>query len=309
MLAPKPLLSAKLEITHCPYELYVNGGLVAQDDDGLPARDEHPLNHWLRSGKNEIALHLDESEGDPDRCEARVAILLAEHGAAPGTEPSTLFDLSYPAAAAPGGPAESSSPPGSYDERGHPSSAGPVQVGPVSVHQLPGRYDGYRVVARTFELPVPFPEWAFLHSERQKPLWEHANPDDAVPHYKALLAEYERLRKLLYDRDVNAFLNACEERSREIDLAYYKQPGETRQALERQIKATMDDPKYALGTVATDAGGWWRLTIGSLGTLSALTTGAHASPILRYEMKDGTPFSIVLPLTFRAEQGRYIVTR
>src|SRR5262245_38826701 len=198
MLGRQPLLNAKLDITSCPYELYVNGGLVSQDDDGLPAREEHPINHWLRSGENEIALHLMKAHGEPDQCEAKVSILLAENGAPPGSEPTTLFEIGQSAAAAvTGSGTQGSTAAGSYDASGRPAPEGPVRLGPVNVHQLPGRYDEYQVVSRTFELPVPFPEWAFFKGERQKPLWEYAAPDDAMPHYQALLAEYDRLRKLL----------------------------------------------------------------------------------------------------------------
>lgn len=311
MLSKTPLLNAKLDITHCAYGLYVNGGLVAQDNEGLPVREPHPINHWLRSGENEIALHLKKRGADVDRCEAKVAVEYTEHGGDAIAAPVTLLELGHSAVASLAGrPTEGSSPPGHYDAAsGRASAQGNLRVGPASLVRLPGRYDYVHVLSRKFELSLPFPEWAFFRGERHKPLWEYEESNQALPHYRALLAEYEKLRQLLSDRDVTAFLNVCEERSKEVDLAYYKQPGDTRQALRQQIESVMNDPAYELAAVANSPGKWWTLTIGPSGTLAALTTGERASPILRYQLKDGTPFSIIFPIAFRTEQGRYIVTR
>lgn len=311
MLSKTPLLNARLDITHCAYGLYVNGGLVAQDNEGLPAREPHPINHWLRSGENEIALHLKKRGTDVDRCEAKVAVEYAEHGGDATAAPVTLLELGHSAEASLAGrPTEGSSPPGHYDAAsGRPSAQGNLRVGPASVVRLPGRYDYVHVLARKFELSLPFPEWAFFRGERHKPLWEYEKSSEALPQYEALLAEYQRLWLLLQQKDVTGFLNACEERSKEIDLAYYKQPGDTRQTLRQQLESVMNDPLYELPTVVDDDDLFWTLTIGPTGKLLMLTQGERASPILRYQLKDGTPFSIIFPIAFRTEQGRYIVTR
>jgi hypothetical protein len=40
-----------------------------------------------------------------------------------------------------------------------------------------------------------------------------------------------------------------------------------------------------------------------------LTQGMRASPILRYQMKDGTAFSLIFPVMFRKDGNRFVITR
>jgi hypothetical protein len=71
----------------------------------------------------------------------------------------------------------------------------------------------------------------------------------------------------------------------------------------------MKDSTLALRTVDNTPGKYWKYSVGSKGNLIALATGTTLSPILRYEMKDDTPFSLIFPVVFRKEGKRFIVTR
>jgi hypothetical protein len=166
-----------------------------------------------------------------------------------------------------------------------------------------------QVLSRTFELPLPFPEWAFLRGDKMKLNWEFANEEEERRAYLQLLTRYDELHALLEKHDVDGFLDACEERSREIDQAYYKATGETRRALDQQLRKAMTDPQFELASLDKDSDAPWGYMVGSKGTLVMLTQGMRASPILRYQLKDGTPFSLIFPVMFRKDGEKFIVTR
>jgi hypothetical protein len=108
---------------------------------------------------------------------------------------------------------------------------------------------------------------------------------------------------------VDGFADACEERSRELDQAYYKQPGETRAALRQQLISTMKNAELKLNDLTLPPNSVWQRVTGPRGQVHALVEDNMGTPILRYPRKDGGAFSITFPVMFRRENGRYIVTR
>ncbi len=176
-----------------------------------------------------------------------------------------------------------------------------------TIVQLAGRGSEVHVLSRSFEAQLPFPEWAFFRGEKLPQWFEYPNDEALLPDYKRILGAYEQLWALLEKRDVNGFVDACEERSREIDIAFYKKAGETRQALRESLESDLHDPEYELARL--DGPGYWRYAVGSTGKVLQLASGKRLSPILRLEMKDGTEFSLIYPVAFRKEGDRFIVTR
>jgi hypothetical protein len=188
-----------------------------------------------------------------------------------------------------------------------------MRVGPASISPLPGRYSFVHVLKRDFDLPLPFPEWAFFKADTHKQLFEYGKDLDSLPRYMELLEAYGKLKDMLAQKDLSAFLDTCQARSREMDLAYYRQQGSTRKALKEQIESVMNDPKYALLDVrefdGTKGKGYWNYLVGSTGKLLQLGTGSRASPALRYEIKTDEPFSIIIPTMFHTVNGKFIVSR
>jgi hypothetical protein len=309
MYAPRPLVNLKLDSEQCAYQLWVNGGLVTSNLESNAAHEEQPINHWLRSGANEIQVYVYKPADEPDRCDIKLTVNVKDndHEALPG---ATAFVLAHSAkAAAAGAPTQGSSPPGVFDShQGFRSSEkGDVRVGPAKLVQLTGVGSEIHVLSRPFNTPLPFPEWAFFRGEPMKQWFEFETKEKRRPSYEEILGAYQKIWQLLQKRDVKGFLAACEERSREIDLAYYKQPGETAARLRKDLESAMGDADFELATL--DGPGVWKYTVGSTGKLLALTQGTTGSPILRYQMKDDTPFSLIFPVVFRKEGGRFIVTR
>jgi hypothetical protein len=224
---------------------------------------------------------------------------------------STALAMTYSAAAASSGPTRGSSPVGLFDSSSgfRPSDRGDLKVGPTKLANISGSETKIRVLSRSFDVHLRFPRWAFLDGDKVRTYWEFANPDENKPTYREILGAYRKVWSLLEKRNVNGFLDACEERSRETDLAYYKRPGQTRELLRKNVESAMNDPKFELTRIDDSPGKFWTYTVGSTGRLIALTQGDRASPIIRYVMKDGTPFSLIFPVVFRKEGDRYIITR
>lgn len=308
MFAHRPLVNLRVDIDQCAYQLFLNGGLVTSNLEGN-AHEDQPVNHWLRTGSNEIQLYMYKSAGEPDECDVKVAVHVQDNDNDKIPEATALVLAHSAKATAAGSPTQGSSPPGLFDSHHgfHASDKGDLRVGPVKIVHLTGRGSQIYVLSRTFEAQLPFPEWAFFRGEKLKQWWEFESEKASHPAYEEVLRAYQGVWSLLQKRDVTGFLDACEERSREIDVAYYKQPGETRAGLRRDIENAMKNTKLELATL--DGDGFWKYTVGSTGKLIALTQGDRGSPIFRFQRKGGPPFSLIFPVVFRKEGDRYIVTR
>jgi hypothetical protein len=307
----KPLFNLRLDIEHCAHVVYVNGGLVQQNLGQGPVHAEIPVNHWLRSGENVIEVHMFKWQGEPDECDVKLTLSWRD-ASWPRDEPSlTLLRCVHDSKNAPReDPARGSSPAGVFDSQtGRAVDSGDLRVGVASVVALPGRWAQDHILSRRFELALPFQQWAFLRGERHTLEWEVEDESQQRPVYVALLAAYQRLYDLLAKGDIEAFLDACEERSSETDAAYYKVPGETRARLRQLLVKAMNSPQLELATLDVEPDESWTFTVGSQGTVVGLTQGDRASSILRYQAKDETPFSMVFPVWFRKERAGYVVTR
>lgn len=311
MSGSQPYYVLKLSTKTCQYAAFVNGGMVSRGPAGAPEDEQHPVNHWIRSGSNVLDLHVYKWPDEADRCEV-TAVLLLKDADAPDGEGTKILSLVYSASAGPkGSPIRGSSPSGRFDSRrGYsPSDTGDTQVGDAKLARLGGLSTSVYSLSRSFELRTPFPEWAFFRGEKTKSLADASSKAEVDPLYEGAVGAYDKVRSLLEKKDVEGFLNACDERSREIDAAFFKPPGATRAALKKQIVDAMNDPELEFPPVRLKPGEFWKYSVGPTGQLIALTQGDRGSPIIRYQMKNDTPFSVVFPIVFRKNNGRYIVTR
>lgn len=309
MIVQRPLINLRIDTEHCAYLLFVNGGLVIANIDGNAAHEDQPINHWVHSGSNSIDLHMYKPGDEPDLCDVKIDVTVKDNDNDQLPALTALVLAHSAKAAVAGSPTRGSSPPGTFDSHHgfRPSDKGDLRVGTVKLVHLTGNASEIHVLSRTFDVQLPFPEWAFFRGEKLRQWWEFKDRQERQPTYEEILGAYRKVWSFLQKRDVNGFLDACEERSREIDIAYYKQAGETRARLRKDLESAIKDPAFELATL--DGAGFWKYTVGSTGKLIALTQGNQASPIFRFQMKDGTPFSLIFPVVFRKEGDRYIITR
>jgi hypothetical protein len=312
MIPGKPLFSLRLDIEGCVHDVYVNGGLVTRNLEGGPEHTEYPVNHWLRSGANELQVKLLKPEGQADECNVKAVLRYKDEAAAADAPGITLATLAHDARQAPANaPTEGSSPSGVFDSRtGQPAtSGGDVRVSPAVINPLPGKMSNVHLLTRTVEMTVPFPEWAFFRGEVQRPDWDYESKEARQPVYGPLLAAYQALHDLLAKGNVDAFVDACEERSREMDQAYYLAPGSSRETLRKQVAAAISNPKFELESLEKEPGKYWGYLVGSTGRLVALTQGRRASALLSFQKKTGEELALVFPAFFRIERGKHIVSR
>jgi hypothetical protein len=307
----KPLFNLKFDLEECAYDVYVNGGLLARDAEAAPAHDALPINHFVRHGDNELELFVYRSpEASENQCTARLTLQIGDDDK-PDAPDKPVFTMAYSDKTAATAPTAGSSPAGRFDSTRDfaASASGDTWVGPMEFRKGLGRVEHVYSVKRSFKIVTPFPTWRFFHGDKLPPSWSIPR-DEVLKHYAEVLAAYRPLWQLLSKKDVNGFLDACEERSQEMDIAYYKTPGETRARLRELVEAAMKDDTVALTSIEDDEPGkYWRYDVGPNGLLIGLSSGTTASPILRYEMKDGTPFSLIFPAVFRKKNGKYFVAR
>jgi hypothetical protein len=311
MITTSPLFGLRLDIEHCMYIVYVNGGTVTVNLEGTAGHEDQPINQWLRSGSNELEVHMYRAADEANTCDARVALMVKDVENERGAGAKALVLAHTAQGETAGDPAAGSSPAGTFDShRGYRSAdQGDLKVGPAKMTHIEDGAQRIDVLSRTFDVHLPFPEWAFFKGDKVRRSWEFKDKQDMTPTYNEIFAAHRKLWELLAKRDVNAFLDACDERSHEIDLAYFKKPGETRGHLRKELETAMNDPKLELAKIDKNPGKFWKYAVGSKGNLIALGQGAQLSTLFRYQMKDDTPFSVIFPVVFRKEGSRYIVTR
>lgn len=313
MIPGKPVFSVKLDFAECPHNVFVNGGIVASDTTFAPDEGEYPINQWLRSGDNTIEVRIAQWTDKPERCDVKLELIYKDADSIDkDPEGTTVLTIAYSAKAAEAGtPFLGSTPGGVFDSRRKFVAAenGDVLIGPPQIKRVNERDKFLYAIVRSVNLHLPFPEWAFFRGEPLKQDWEFEN-EQAFDHiYGQVLSAYRGVWKLLAARDINGFLVACEERSRETDIAYYRKPGETRASLRHLLEVAMKDKDLELAPVDLSPGRSWIYDIGSNGNPIALTQPPDSSPILRFETKKGSPYSYIFPIVFRKEGNKYIVTR
>jgi len=311
MIPARPVLNLRVDIESCQYDLFVNGGLVMRNMAGTPIHEDQPINHLARSGSNEIEVLRYLDPDAPDDCDIKVSLVIKDfdHDDASGV---TALVLAHSAKAGAGDPTAGSTPAGVFDSRRgfeKPSDKGDFKVGPAKFRHLPVHRDPLDMVSRTFDMHLPFPEWAFFKGEKMKQGWEYETKDALKAGYAQILPAYVQLSTLLEKGDVNGFVDACEERSHEIDLAFYKAAGETRWGLTEQVKTALADHTLKLEPKTPPAGRFWRYSVGSKGNLIALTQGDRGGAVIGFASTDGNPYRLGFPVTFRKQGDRFIVTR
>ena len=78
MYVSHPLLNLKVDIDDCAFQLFVNGGLVTSNLRGT-AHEEQPLNHWVRTGANDIQLYMYKPADEQDTCDVKLALTVAPY--------------------------------------------------------------------------------------------------------------------------------------------------------------------------------------------------------------------------------------
>lgn len=313
MLAGKPYLTLHIATADVPYKILVNGVFLAIDYDGNPANMRLPVNHCMRSGRNELSMVLfpqaDESgeRSFEKDASAELKLQLQQAGRL-DEEPVTITTLKFRGTGIGAQHVlDGSSPARRLDSarKFEPGDDGDVVLGAARSFQQ-GEF-GEILLSQTIELHLPFLEWAFFRSDRVKHVHELSEAElDAA--YDKLLAAYGVIHQGLKRKNLDAIMPLFEERSREADQAFYLPRGTTDAKLRALFEQTMNDPSMQLSSLQPESG-FWGYDVGTTGQIMQLTFGQRGRPIINYHDPKAPGYYTVFPIDFRIKDGKYIVAR
>lgn len=311
MLRGQPFLQASITAQNIAYQVYVNGGFVSTDMSGLASSEQWPINQLARSGRNQISVVVypwEQEDGThafspSSKFELKITAREAQRAEAPEYELMSIrFDGERPSLDATTG----SSAQGTLDSERDFARAdqGDVGVGALIVEKVED--SGTLHIWRDLDVQLPFPEWEFLRSDREKPTYAMSEAE-ILPKYNELLNAYDQIWSLLASRRVDQLMPMFEERSRELDRALYQPAGTTQAKLRRAFESALSDPDCTLQPVRPEQQ-YWRYDVGPGGTQMRLAFGERQGAIIRF-LLHAEEYSRAFPVVFRRKGGKYIVSR
>ena len=239
----KPSYYVKLTMENALYLISINGFELERDFDGNSLRTDIPINHLLKKGENTIALMVPpesyhEGEFDPLQCMVEVRVKGFVNGKNVDFKvtdiihtPEILNGRYEPALKS------SSSGTFSFSQSGETiiDENGTLVVSDIT---LEDDYfgEGADVLQRSFTTDLTFPVWLFFQGEKylDLPLINEAFEKNE----NQLWPKLEKLQSLFDSQDIEEILSVFEARSKEYDLAFYKEPGSTLKELENSLLNT-----------------------------------------------------------------------
>lgn len=313
MLRDKPYLTLRIESEATIYQVCVNGAFVSTELEGQASSIALPINHFMRSGKNEISVEVVpwELEDGKRGFEANDNItlkLLVQSATAleiPGVEIATLSfrgaRMGSPEATA------ASTAAGRLDsaKKFARVSDGDVILGPVESRTVGD--GGQLLVSRSITLPLPFLEWDFFRSDTV-PQRRTLDAAQRAVAREELLQQYEVVWNALRTKNVESIMPLFEERNRETDAAMYFLPGTTERRLRAAFQSMFKDSNRELEPIRSD-GVTWDYDVGPTGKLMRLTWGTHANGIITYKHKTIEGLRTEFAIVYRKQGDRYIISR
>ena len=170
----KPTFYLRLDTSECKYDVKINGTFVEYNYGGRPHHIDYPINHWLRSGHNEIVIRMYEWPDDeagygvgtrkaPAKFSGRIKVKNSGEDISTASEICNVIyqDVLEPEKTGIG----NSSEPGTFTlkESIEASAKGDIEISEIEkdVMESPRGIQ----VSRTFNLPVDLPEWGFFHGD------------------------------------------------------------------------------------------------------------------------------------------------
>lgn len=242
MKIAEPEYYVKLDMHSCPRTVIINGVIIEDNPDGYSSSTEFPVNHWIRDGENTLELFMlsdedmDEDVNETSRCNASVWV----KGLVNGEEQNhKVVDLNYtPNLRLPQKDRyKSSLPAGTYQLTGvNPTLSDKhrdLTIGEIKTGEDYFNAGGTKFY-RNFTANVPFPEWSFFTAEKifSYPL----NEDKFLALEKVVWPKLVKIWDMFENKEIDKILPLFETRSQELDLAFYRKPGDSLKSFEMDLK-------------------------------------------------------------------------
>jgi hypothetical protein len=295
----KPYLTLSVDADYVPYEVFVNGGFISTDLTGWTGSETWPINPWLRSGSNQLAVLLYPWHARPEDApsfdpQAHLTLRVSLRDlASPAAEEVEVLRLKIAGAKL------------DNPELNSPHAHADFTLGALNSERVD--FDGKLLLTLDLGLRLPFPEWAFLRSEPAAPAYT-LDEEQIEPHYQRLLSAYENIWQLLQAKQLDELMPLFAERNREIDLAMYHAEGTTQAKLRESLERVLEDETRTLAPIRPEDGAW-KYDVGPTGKLLRLSDGAQSSAIIRFPETGDPRASIGYGIAFRKQDDALIVAR
>jgi len=305
ILMNKPYITMHIDINGCTYQVLVNDVPIMSDADGIPVTVDLPVNEWLKSGANSFSLKLGPVKDakalaqEGQNCHAIATLQVREFGASNSSEvllskldyqstPTLLSTIksSY----------QSSTEAGKFaieSDKLTQTEKGNIEIGSVDIQKYKGHYGQGVELKRSISLPLPFPKWAWLSSDKI--------PDDQQTK-AALIQQYKRIWEDIQSKNIKAIAPLFSERIREYSAAYFQPQSDMN--VVKEIENAANNNSLELGAFIPK---YEYLHVFGDGRLAKLTTwDGSASIYFNYKNED---MSENFDLIFRKSSDKWIITR
>ena len=283
MFSKQPILSVKISAYLCKFDLRVNDVSVASNKRNIPTEVTIPINHWIQKGENEIRLIQNISEQESmEGSSCAVTLLVKENGAAKATA-KTITNLKL----------EKGINKSLLKSKLSSKTLEASKNGTVISSDVDLKTDEKKLILqRTVSLPINLPQWKWLSSDKIT---------DTKEIRAALYNEYERVHKVLENKNFSALGQLMSERLIELGSAFYMTPQEMAESSGLQSNAT--DPEVELVALDPDI----EIEIMGDGKLIKITRW-NSKPQVGYVYKDQSA-SMGYHLVYRKSGNQWILTR
>ncbi len=315
ILHNKPVFQLNVEVFGTTHYIKVNGVTVIFDvGEDSQTSVILPVNHWMRPDENSIGVNVYPSKrGATLNPNSYVRLALTVHDLSEPDKVYTIATLNFS-----GEKDANQSHVGSSSTSGLYSSVKEFiadKNGDVHVYDavvVPRKtFAGALIVERKINIPSSLPLWAFFCSDKITNYQITCKDNDEYS--KAMIplfTEYMKIYDALEKKDIEAILPMFEERNRETDMAFYREPGTTatrmREALSETIRDLQDNNMelVEIDTQSVD----FHLEDNEK-VVSLRREGLTHAIILNYINKKKGMGAEIYPMFFRYQNGKYILTR
>ena len=157
---------------------------------------------------------------------------------------------------------------------------------------------------RTFDAIVDFPEWAFFQGDKIISLPWYTE-EEAIKYIELIQKEIDKAVAIFDTRNIDKIISMFEMRSKEIDQAFYKEPGSTLNDISHSLDIVLNERNLPQGFVSDDSFQFVTSLDGRL--LSRVDAGNMAGTIFFDDEETGTSTSY--SIYWMRKDGEWIIAR
>jgi len=307
VLDDKPVFTVDVEGFNVSYFVRVNGIAVYREySHSSQISLSVPVNHYMHPEENILSVDVvPPKKGAPFKPNSRVVATLNVHNSGHSGSQVAIANIVFDGNASSESEAVmSSSSSGRFDilsdleER----PEGDVRVDDITATSA-SDYEGAVLYERKITAPNSLPLWAFFNSD-DLPEYFEIPDEEYYPELESLMKEYQKVQSALETGEVDSVIPLFDERNREVDMAFYREPGTTEQGILESLKESANDKNLELVELSKDFVHLLPEENRKLVRLVAADDGAAIG--LNFIEGQG---SVRYDLVFRRENGKWILTR